>query len=104
MKKGGTDLVAVIKHLEIILFISTQFLNSVSVLQESNERSGGIFQSFETSDNLDSPIDHVLRDIIGAVQALMEYLSCSKARSLLSRSVHLGIVVALTRTPAMVVK
>lgn len=61
------------KHLQIVvLVISSQILKGVRVLQERNDRGGALLQGLQTSDDLDPPLDHILRDVFGVVEALVD--------------------------------
>lgn len=61
------------KHLQIVvLVISSQILKGVRVLQERNDRGGALLQGLQPSDDLDPPLDHILRDVFGVVEALVD--------------------------------
>jgi len=68
----ASNLISVIEHLKVILLVSTELLNGGGVLEEGDEGGGGLLEGLEAGDNLGSALNHVMRNILGVVEALVD--------------------------------
>jgi len=68
----ASNLISVIEHLEVILLISTELLHGGGVLEEGDKGGGGLLEGLEAGDNLGSALNHVMRNILGVVETLVD--------------------------------
>jgi len=57
---------------DVVLFVGPELLHELRVLEEGDERGGGLLERPEPGDDLGAALDHVLGDVVGAVEGLVD--------------------------------
>jgi len=57
---------------DVVLFVGPELLHELRVLEEGDERGGGLLERPEPGDDLGAALDHVLGDVVGAMEGLVD--------------------------------
>jgi len=57
---------------DVVLFVGPELLHELRVLEEGDERGGGLLERPEPGDDLGAALDHVLGDVVGVVEGLVD--------------------------------
>jgi len=66
------NLISVVEHLEIVLLVRSELLHSSLVLEEGDEGGGGLLERLKAGNDLGAAVDHIVRDVLGVVEALVD--------------------------------